>query len=253
MSSKASSWPAGVGRQVLAEVDSTNAEGARIAASLLGPTWILALKQTAGRGRRGRAWTDPGSNFAATLVMRPEGGAAEAALRSFVAALALHDALVQATGRPEALALKWPNDVLLTGAKVAGILLESAGQGGTMSPLCIGIGVNLVSAPDPGQLEPGALSPTSVLSVTGARLTPEEFLDLLAPAFAAWEAKLVTYGFEPLRFAFLDRAARRGEVVTARTGRDTLTGTFADIDATGALVLRTAKGPVAVSAADIYF
>lgn len=253
MSSRRSTWPAGYGRQVLAETDSTNAEGARIAASLAGPTWILALRQTAGRGRRGRPWADPGGNFTATLVMRPQGGAAEAALRSFVAALALHDALVTATARPEALALKWPNDVLLNGGKVAGILLESGGQGGRMSPLCIGIGVNLAAAPDPAQLEPGAVAPTSVLSATGARMSPEEFLDLLAPAFAAWEDKLTTYGFDPLRSAFLNRAARRGEVVTARTGRETLTGTFADIDRTGALVLRTAKGPVAVAAADIYF
>ena len=97
------------------------------------------------------------------------------------------------------------------------------------------------------------MAPTSVFSATGARLSPEEFLDLLAPAFAAWEEKLATFGFAPLRSAFLSRAARKGEVVTARTGRETLTGTFADIDATGALVLRTAKGPVAVAAADIYF
>lgn len=253
MSSSPLPWPAGYGRQVLAETDSTNSEGARIAGSLVVPTWILALRQTAGRGRRGRPWTDPGGTFTATLVMRPQGGAAEAAQRSFVAALALYDALVLATGRAEALSLKWPNDVLLNGGKVAGILLESAGQGGRMSPLCIGIGVNLVSAPDAAQLEPGAVAPTSVLSATGARLTPEDFLDLLAPCFAAWEAKLTTFGFDPLRMAFLDRAARRGEVVTARTGRETLTGTFADIDATGALILRTSKGPVAVAAADVYF
>lgn len=238
---------------VLEETDSTNAEGARIAGTLAVPTWILALRQTAGRGRRGRAWADPGGNFAATLVMRPEGSAADAALRSFVAALALHDALATATGRPESLSLKWPNDVLLNGAKVAGILLESAGQGGRMSPLCIGIGVNLVAAPSRASLEPDALEPTSVLSATGARITPEEFLGILAPAFAVWEWRLTDHGFEPLRTAFLDRAARRGEVIRARTGTETLSGTFADIDATGALVLVTAKGRVAVPAAEIYF
>jgi BirA family biotin operon repressor/biotin-[acetyl-CoA-carboxylase] ligase len=196
---------------------------------------------------------DPGGNFAATLVMRPEGGAAAAALRSFVAALALQDALATATGRSESLSLKWPNDVLLNGAKVAGILLESAGQGTRMSPLCIGIGVNLIAAPPPELLEADALEPTSVLSATGARVTPEEFLDILAPAFATWEARLTDHGFGPLRSAFLDRAARRGEVVRARTGTETLTGTFADIDATGALILVTAKGRVAVPAAEIYF
>lgn len=235
------------------EIDSTNAEAARLAPTLAGPTWFLALRQTAGRGRRGRAWTDPPGNFAATLVMRVEGDAAAAAQRSFVAALALADALTQATGRPESIALKWPNDVLMNGAKVAGILLETAGQGGVIAPLAIGIGVNLAHAPDTTALEPGALAPTSVLSATGAQLDSETFLALLAPAFAQWETRLVTHGFGPLRRAFLARAARLGDTITARTGSDTITGTFTDIDDTGALVLITARGRQTVQAADIFF
>lgn len=246
-------WPAGYDRRVLAEIDSTNAEAARLAPTLAGPTWILALRQTAGRGRRGRAWADPPGNFAATLVMRPGGDAAAAALRSVVAALALADALTQATARPEAITLKWPNDVLLNGAKVAGILLETAGQGGVMAPLAIGIGVNLGHAPDVATLEPGAVSPTSVLSATGAQVDPESFLALLAPAFAGWERRLLDHGFGPLRRAFLDRAARLGESVTARTGTDAITGIFTDIDATGALVLTTPQGRQTVQAADIFF
>ncbi|MEM8581197.1 MAG: biotin--[acetyl-CoA-carboxylase] ligase, partial [Pseudomonadota bacterium] len=114
------SWPAGVEKRVLAEVDSTNAEAARIAPTLAGPTWILGLHQTAARGRRGRAWVNPRGNFAATLVMRPSEPPERVALRSFVAALALRDALVRATGQADAFALKWPNDVLLNGGKVAG-------------------------------------------------------------------------------------------------------------------------------------
>jgi BirA family biotin operon repressor/biotin-[acetyl-CoA-carboxylase] ligase len=122
-------WPEGVGRRVLQTVDSTMAEGARIAHSLAGPEWLLALEQTAGHGRRGRAWASPPGNFFASLVMRPDGPPAAAALRSFVAALALREAFIAATGRAEALSLKWPNDVLLNGGKVAGILLESVGAG----------------------------------------------------------------------------------------------------------------------------
>ncbi|WP_193141756.1 MULTISPECIES: biotin--[acetyl-CoA-carboxylase] ligase [unclassified Meridianimarinicoccus] len=246
-------WPDGVGRRVLAEVDSTNAEAARLAPELSGPTWILGLRQTAGRGRRGRAWQSAEGNFAATLVMRVPDGPAAAAQRSFVAALALQDALAEATRRPEAIRLKWPNDVLLNGAKVAGILLESSGQGGAPGPLCVGIGVNLAQEPDAGTLEPDALAPTSVLSATGIRISPEEFLDLLAPTFATWETRLTTYGFDPLRRAFLDHAAKLGEVITARTAKDSLTGTFTDIDATGALVLTGAKGRVVLPAADIFF
>ncbi|MEC8039505.1 MAG: biotin--[acetyl-CoA-carboxylase] ligase, partial [Pseudomonadota bacterium] len=115
-------WPDGYGKRVLASIDSTNAEAARIADHLAGPEWILALEQTAGRGRRGRAWVNPVGNFAATLVLHPTEPPEVVALRSFVASLALYDAFVAVTGRPQGLSLKWPNDVLLNGGKVAGIL-----------------------------------------------------------------------------------------------------------------------------------
>lgn len=243
-------WPAGVGRVILAETDSTNAEAARRASSLVGPEWILALRQTKGRGRRGRAWQDPAGNFAATYLCRPEGPPDQIALRSFIAALALHDALVSVTGRPESFALKWPNDVLLNGGKLAGILLESLGQGGGVSYLAIGIGVNLHNAPNG---EEGATLPVSLMSETGSAVSPEEFLDILAPHFAHWEAQLVTYGFAPVRAAWMARAARLGEQIIARTVRDTHIGTFEGIDATGALLLRSTLGRVAIPAADVYF
>ena len=148
-------WPAGYGRRVLASVDSTNAEAARIAPGLRGPEWILALAQTAARGRRGRPWINPAGNFAATLVMRPAESPDRVALRSFVAAVALWDTLVAATGRAGAFSLKWPNDVLLNGGKLAGILLESAGAGRSLSHFAIGIGVNLRNAPETTAVEAG--------------------------------------------------------------------------------------------------
>ena len=246
-------WPEGVARHVLAEVDSTNSEAARLAPQLTRPAWILARRQTAARGRRGRAWIAPEGNFFATLVMRPTGDAAAAAQRSFVAALALADALALAAGPGATLALKWPNDVLLNGGKVAGILLESAGTGAGVSHLAIGIGVNLVAAPPPEAVEPGATLPVSLLGETGLRLAPEALLDLLAPAFARWEAKLVTFGFAPIRTAWLARAARLGRTVTARTVAETIDGTFETIDEAGALVIRTAAGRRAIPAADVYF
>ena len=248
-----SEWPAGYGRRVLAHVDSTNAEAARIAPGLTGPEWILALEQTAARGRRGRAWVNPIGNFAATLVMHPGETPDKVALRSFVAALALNDALIAATGRTEPFTLKWPNDVLLNGGKLAGILLESAGAGGQLTHFAIGIGVNLKSAPGAGEVEEGAMRPVSLMSETGVDITPEGFLDLLAPAYARYEVQFTTYGFDPIRTAWLDRAARLGEVVTARTSRDEVTGTFETVDAAGNLVLSTAKSRVAIPAADVFF
>lgn len=240
-------WPAGVGREVLAEIDSTNAEALRRAqAGETGPLWLLALRQSAARGRRGRAWATLPGNFAGTLLMRPPGGLAQ---RSFVAALGLHDAMVAVTGRAELFALKWPNDVLLGGGKLAGILLESAGNGA----LAVGFGVNLAAAPDPETLEAGAVPPASLAGATGVRVTPEEFLGLLAPAFDRWERLLAARGFGPVREAWLARAARVGEEITARLPGRTLTGRFETLDETGALVLATAEGRVVLPAADIHF
>ncbi len=246
-------WPKGYGRRILDEVDSTLNEAARIAASLSGPEWILAHRQTAGRGRRGRTWADSTGNFAATLVLRPAGDPARIALRSFVAALALFDACVAVTGRTDGFALKWPNDVLLNGGKLAGILLESAGQGGAITHLSIGIGVNLVQAPPVEKVEARALRPVSLLSETGAQVTPEDFLTYLADAYARYEDQFITLGFAPIRTAWLDRAARLGQVISARTGTSETSGTFETVDAMGNLVLLTPKGRVSIPAADVYF
>ncbi len=244
-------WPAGYARRVLAEVDSTNAEAARVARALSGPEWILALRQRAARGRRGRAWQMPPGNFAASLVLRPEGTAQMVALRSFVASLALFDALAEVSGSAAGLALKWPNDVLMNGGKLAGILLENLGGPG--GHLVIGIGVNLIAAPAASDVEPGAVTPVSVLEQTGVRVTPERFLDALAAAYAGWEAQFRTHGFAPVQTAWLQRAARLGERVTARVGAQEITGTFETVDDDGHLVLKTPQGLRRIAAADVFF
>jgi len=252
----AGDWPAGVGRIVVPRVDSTMAEAARRAPELTGTTWIMAGEQSAARGRQGRRWEMPRGNFAATLAMWPDLGAgggpaspANAALRSFVAALALYDAFAAVTGSSASLGLKWPNDVLLNGGKVAGILLETL-PGGC---LLVGVGVNLAAAPDAADLEEGAASPVSLVQETGADVAPATFLDALAPAFAVWEGRLATEGFAPVRAAWLARAARLGERIRARTGRETLEGIFEDIDEHGHLVLSTPGRRRAIAAAEVHF
>ncbi|MEL6509874.1 MAG: biotin--[acetyl-CoA-carboxylase] ligase [Pseudomonadota bacterium] len=242
-------WPDGVERLVLERVDSTLSEAGRIAGTLSAPTWILALEQTAARGRRGRAWAMPKGNFAATYIMQPVEQPEQVALRTFVASLALNDAFVAATGRPDSFTLKWPNDVLLNGGKVAGILLERTGAG----HLSVGIGINLAGAPSPADVEPGAVRPVSLVGETGVAIPPEDFLDLLAPAYAHWEAQFTTFGFAPIRTAWLARAARLGEAIRARTVTGETIGTFETVDETGQLVLSTAKSRVAIPAADVFF
>jgi len=224
-----------------------------MAPTLTQPTWVLALEQSAARGRRGRAWVMPKGNFAGTLVMRRTEAPEVVALRSFVISLALHDALVTLTGRPEAFGLKWPNDVLLNGGKLAGILLESIGSGQGVQHLAIGIGVNLVAAPGAAEVEPHAIRPVSLADQCGVVVEPEDFLAHLAAAYAVHEARFQTYGFEPIRTAWLARAARLGEVITARMPAREVTGTFEDVDASGNLVLRTPRGVETIPAAEIYF
>lgn len=238
-------WPDQTDRIILDQVDSTMAEAARRAAGLRRPTWILARTQTAARGRRGRAWANPAGNFAATYVFKPECPPNLAALRSFSAANAVFDAL---SGLVEAgaLALKWPNDVLLSGGKVAGILLESAGGQDRVDWLSIGIGVNLA---EPAPM-PDAVFPPVALGTT---ISPEELLTLVAGEMAAQERVFVTQGFAPIRDRWLARAARLGDVITARTNKSEITGTFETIDDDGQLVLLTPKGQVHVPAADVYF
>jgi len=195
----------------------------------------------------------PRGNFAATLVYRPSEPPVQVALRSFVAALALQDAFVAATGRPDAFKLKWPNDVLLNGGKVAGILLESAGGSAGVTHLSIGIGVNLAEAPPATALEAQAVPAVSLREETGIDIAPEAFLGLLAPAFARYEQQFTTYGFEPIRRAWLANAARLGQPIRARTGTRDTQGTFRDVDGEGNLILDTPQGRASITAADIFF
>lgn len=174
-------------------------------------------------------------------------------MRSFAAALALRDACVGLTGLPDSFTLKWPNDVLLNGGKLAGILLESVGLGTPSPVLCIGTGVNLIAAPDASLVEVGAVPPVSLLQETGLRISPKAFLDALAPAYAAWEVTFQTEGFAPLRTAWLAHAARIGETIRARTGAVTREGVFETIDHAGNLVLRTPAGTLAIPAAEVFF
>ncbi len=222
------------------------AAAARRAADIRRPTWIRARRQTAGRGRMGRTWEMPPGNLAATLIFRPYCTPAEGARRSFLAANALFETLSILVDR-DRLSLKWPNDVLLDGGKVAGILLESAGSGPFLDWLAVGIGVNLSSAPDP---EPGAaFLPVSV----GTDATPEEVLPVLASNYATQEAKLDRFGFGRIREDWLSRAARLGDVITARTAQTEIRGTFDTIDDEGNLVLITGTGPQRIPAAEVYF
>jgi BirA family biotin operon repressor/biotin-[acetyl-CoA-carboxylase] ligase len=245
-------WPQGYSRLVLDQIDSTNAESLRRASAASGPGWILAHRQTQGRGRRGRPWVDPVGNFAASLTLFPTTPPAQTALRSFIAALSLYQALVQLGVAAEHLSLKWPNDVLLNGRKLAGILLEASVLPDGRAVLIVGIGVNLQTAPTADALEARALGPCSLQTETGLHIQPENLLNAIAAQFAQYEDQFITHGFAPIRRAWLDRAAFIGAPITARVGPDAIDGIFADVDADGALILQTDHGRRAIAAADVF-
>jgi len=235
-------WPPELGRVVLETVDSTNAEALRRVGQ--GDMWILTHAQPAGVGRRGKRWEMPKGNFAASLLMHSTEPLTALAQRSFVAALALHDVL-DGLGVSD-ISLKWPNDVLVQGRKLAGILLASS-QGA----IVVGVGVNLVTSPE--GLPEAALPPISLHEVLPSPPSAEAFLELLANAFLKYERQMRAYGFAPIREAWLGKAARIGEVIHARLPEATLSGTFTGIDETGALVLQTAEGSRVLPAAEVFF
>lgn len=237
-------WPPGVGLARLDEVDSTNEEARRRAeAGEAGPLWITAARQTVGRGRRGRVWDSGSSNLAATLLLRPQ--APLAAQLSFAAALAVAE-MAAGFAPHAAITVKWPNDVLAHGRKLAGILLEAGPQEAEW--LAIGIGVNL--AEHPAETEFPATS-LAALGVTPP--SSDTALTLLAVRFAHWLSLWRAQGFAPLRAAWLDRAGGLGLPIRARLPHGERHGAFEGIDATGALLLREASGLQTITAGEVFF
>ena len=236
----------------LEEVDSTNAEARRRAeAGDAGPLWITARRQTAGRGRRGRAWETGAGDLAATLLTTTARPPVEAAELAFVTALAVADlALAQV---PDALVrLKWPNDVLVAGAKVSGILIESGSRADGRLWLAIGVGVNLKTAPRDTERPATALA-DHLRAELHAPLSPEEALDLLARAFEGWLTLWEHQGFAPIRAAWAARAAL-GRPCVARLDRETIEGVAEALEDDGALRLRLADGGVRrITAGDVFF
>jgi len=225
----------------LDEVGSTNTEGfERARVGDTGPLWIVARRQTKGRGRSGRQWTSVEGNLYASLLQRLACSPAVVHQLSLVAGVAVIAAIVEAAGGKglPGLRLKWPNDVLVGDAKCVGILAESQmdGRSGEVTAV-IGVGVNLVSHPADAQRA------TTDLASHGLRLTPEAMLDVLAPSMERWLAVWDGgRGFGRVRTAWLAHGGRVGEDLSVNTGAERIAGTFVDLDADGALLMRDGAG-----------
>jgi BirA family biotin operon repressor/biotin-[acetyl-CoA-carboxylase] ligase len=234
-----------------AELDSTNAEARRRAdAGEAGPLWITALRQSAGRGRRGRSWDTGTGNLAATLLTTTGRAPAEAAQVSFVAALAACD-LARSYLPAELVRLKWPNDLMIDGRKAAGILVESGRRADGRLWLATGIGVNLAHAPD--DTERPATSFAAHLGEDPPP-TPLEALDRLSELFAGWLGVWSERGFSAVAEAWTVRAQGLGQPCIARLGAETVEGVAEGLDVDGALRLRLAGGAIRrITAGDVFF
>jgi BirA family biotin operon repressor/biotin-[acetyl-CoA-carboxylase] ligase len=216
----------------LDSVGSTMDEAARLAdAGAPEGTVVWARQQTGGRGRRGRNWSSPVGNLYTTTVLRPDCPAARAAELGFVSALAVAD--IVPAGR--AVRVKWPNDVLVDGGKVAGILLESAvGQNAIVQHVVAGIGINIGFAPQlPEMRYPGAELGGSV----------ETALEKFVAAFAARLAEWRRDGFPTVRAHWLAKAGPLGADMDVKLGDELVRGRFGGVDGDGALLLETSSGP----------
>lgn len=229
-------------------VGSTNQE-ALAQAGGIAPRWFVAGRQTGGRGRRGRPWTSEPGNLYASLLLVDAGQAARQPELCFVAALALYDAVRAVTGiDPLRIDLKWPNDVMIDRAKLAGILLEGTLTPGGRPATVIGFGVNCAHHPE------GTPYPTTDLAAAGY---PTEPPAMLAALDAAMRARLAEWaggaGFARTREAWLRVASGLGRAVTVRTGGREVEGVFEALDASGAMVLRRADGVrETISAGDVF-
>lgn len=236
------------------EAGSTNAEAARMARDgAPDGTVVSARRQSAGRGRRGRDWVSREGNLYMSVLMRPAVPLAAAAGLSLVAAVAVGDTVCRFLSDPARVRHKWPNDVLVGGAKIAGILLESAGgTRGTVDWVVVGCGINVASHPQMDSLQATDLSAEN--DGAGQDVAVRDVLTVLLDGLRIWRERWETAGIAPVRDAWLARARGLGEDIIVRLPREELRGRFDGLDEGGALLLRLSDGSVrTISAGDVFF
>lgn len=211
----------------------------------------MARRQSAGVGRRGRAWDGGEGNLTATLLLTLDKGPLETAQLAFVAGLAAWTAITVYVPA-EAVTLKWPNDVLIGGRKACGMLIESGRAEGGGTWAAVGVGLNLASYPE--AVERPATALAEYLSHSVIRTpSPDQALAVLAETFDVTLNLWLAEGFGPIREAWLSRAAGIGGACTARLERETVSGVAESLDADGALLLRLPGGELRrITAGDFF-
>lgn len=237
--------------EVFDEIDSTILEARRRAErGELSPVWLVAKRQTAGRGRRGRAWASLDGNLLATLLFTTQRPPAEIALLGFATGVAIAEAIDEVIGAGSA-TLKWPNDVFVDGAKAAGIMLDSGSLGASGAWVALAFGVNLAVAPE--NIDQRTISLRTVLPPDALAPEPLAFLARVRPRLDAWAARITDEGFESLRRAWLQRAHGIGQEARVLQGEHTIEGRIAGLSSRGELELDTETGRRLIAAGDVFF
>ena len=240
------------------QIGSTNAEAMSCARDgVRGPMWFVTTEQTAGRGRRQRAWVAPRGNLASSVLEVMDVSPAVAATMGFAFGLAHEAALrrvsVEANMRLAGsdqlkYLLKWPNDILVRGQKLCGLLLEAEAVEGGLAVVA-GIGTNVVAAPE------GTPTPATSLAALGVHVAAEELFVALSDAWVEFRGIWDNgRGFSEIRKLWLECAFGLGERIAINTGTGAIQGTFDTIDDAGCLIVRTADGKrVPITAGEVYF
>ncbi len=236
--------------EVFDEIDSTILEARRRAErGDVSPVWLIAKRQTAGRGRRGRAWTSNSGNLMATLSFTTDQPPPQIALLGFATGVALAETIDAIIGAGSA-QLKWPNDVFINGAKASGIMLDSGAISPGQTWVALAFGVNLADAP--ANIDQKTICIRDLLPPDAPAPEPLAFLAALRPKLEGWSARIVSEGFEPLRRAWLQRAYGIGQEARVVQGDQTLEGRIAGLSPRGELELDTPTGRRLIAAGDVF-
>ena len=242
--------PDGYGLRAFDHLDSTNTQCHRIVdQGTAGNIWVMADRQSAGRGWRGREWVSRPGNLFASLLYAIDCDPGTASQLSFVAALAVRDVVADILQTADGVHCKWPNDILVAGRKISGILLETAGPGGEMpSHVIIGIGINLRHFPEDVQYPA-----TSLREQTGRDYSNDFVMERLARSMDYWILRWKDHGFPLIRKAWKDNARGLGQEIIVRLSGEELRGRFVDLDERGALILAVGDERRHITAGDVFF
>jgi len=244
-------WFASYNLLIFDEIDSTNDEARRLVEEgVAGDFIVWSKKQLKGKGRYGRQWISPEGNLYLSILLAQPIESSLAAQLSFVTAVAAGEALSSIVGA-DRIGYKWPNDVLLNGKKLAGILLESQSVASStvLDFLVIGIGINIKNFPE------GTDYPATSMQAEGAvSIINDQMLDIFMQHFCYWRKQWQERGFELIREMWLERAINRGQVITVNTPNERLSGVFETLQADGSLELKLAGGQVCkIASGEVYF